>query len=96
MAVRLVKPLFGFVLVLLCGFGASANEGYKLWLQYAPIERHEDAHYYQSLLTDISVIGHSPTHEAIRREFQLAAEGFFRGSVSPRFHPDASGKVCIG
>lgn len=60
--------IFTFFLVFQI-FVAAANDGYKLWLQYAQIETHTDAHYYREFLSKISLIGQSPTHEVIRKEF---------------------------
>lgn len=73
-----------------------ADPSYRLWLQYHAIGNHSEAHYYQTYLSRIDLIGDSPTHHVIKRELELAVEGFFSGSVQPRFSSDGSASTWIG
>jgi len=70
-------------LLLLSPVILKANDGYKLWLQYLPFENKAVADYYQDYLGNITLVGKSPTHEVIRRELEIAIEGFFKGTITP-------------
>jgi alpha-glucuronidase len=70
-------------LLLVSPLVLNANDGYKLWLQYLPFENKAVADYYQDYLENITLIGESPTHEIIRRELEIAIEGFFNIKIRP-------------
>ncbi|HSI75217.1 MAG TPA: alpha-glucuronidase family glycosyl hydrolase [Lunatimonas sp.] len=96
MFTRFLTSLFFACFFVPLVFTVSANDGYKLWLQYAPFETHAEAHYYHGYLSDISLVGQSPTHEVISKEFHLATEGFFKGSLTPRIDSSGNGKILLG
>jgi alpha-glucuronidase len=70
-------------LLLVSPLVLNANDGYKLWLQYLTFENKAVADYYQDYLGNITLVGKSPTHEVIRRELEIAIEGFFNGTITP-------------
>lgn len=62
------------LLILFLSFNTlKANDGYKLWLQYYPIDHGQSREMFQNL----HVNGDSPTMEAIKAELKLASKGFF-------------------
>ncbi len=56
-------------------FFVLANDGYKLWLQYYAIQ--DPADWQTESLSDVVIQGTSPTLSLIRKEINLAKEGFF-------------------
>jgi alpha-glucuronidase len=83
-------------LFFLFQFPATADKGYKLWLQYAPIADAAQRDAYLGFFNQISVIGNSATHEAIRKEIRLAFSGFFPNDAVPEIGDLDSGNIWIG
>ncbi|KEO75768.1 alpha-glucuronidase family glycosyl hydrolase [Anditalea andensis] len=69
-----MKKWIIFYFLLTSAIQASANDGYKLWLQYYSIPDDSES---RSHFGSIHVSGNSPTIEAIKQELDLAANGFF-------------------
>jgi alpha-glucuronidase len=46
-----------------------ANDGYKLWLQYYPVENPNSS--YKTALTSLDITGNSPTLDIIKKEIKL-------------------------
>jgi alpha-glucuronidase len=90
------RLVFTFLL-LVSPLVLNANDGYKLWLQYLPFENKAVADYYQDYLENITLIGESPTHVIIRRELEIAIEGFFNIKIRPNIASNNDyGLIWIG
>jgi len=73
-----MKTIRGIILVILLlqlGTGLHAEDGYRLWLRYAPVKDHESAVRVQKILENILLCGESDTHAVLRKELKRAAEG---------------------
>ncbi|MCF8335354.1 MAG: alpha-glucuronidase [Bacteroidales bacterium] len=76
-----------FVKFLLCLFflipyQIFAEDGYRLWLRYEPIENAELRNEYRSMLREINFPGESPTFQAAREELNRGIEGLFNSKIS--------------
>ena len=91
-----MKQLTLIIAIFYCGTLAKANDGYKLWLQYYPLENPELVSLYKPYFSGIEVIGESTTIEAAKREIGLAAEGFFGQSGQADFANPKNSKLWIG
>ncbi len=82
--------------ILLFVFSANyANDGYKLWLQYQPLQH--NAQQYKSYLQQVQLVGTSPTHDVIKKELELATAGFFEGKLDPKISSGSNkAKLWIG
>lgn len=70
-------------LFLIGPLAVTANDGYKLWLQYYPITHAEDV---ATKMESIHLAGTSPTLDIIRKELGLAYQGFTgkdKGKLKP-------------
>jgi alpha-glucuronidase len=65
-----MKFIYSLFLVILVNLQVVANDGYKLWLQYYPIE--QAASWQVSALTDQKILGNSPTIDLIKKELENA------------------------
>ncbi|PRY90395.1 alpha-glucuronidase family glycosyl hydrolase [Mongoliibacter ruber] len=69
----------------------TANDGYKLWLQYYPIESAQN--WQKNVLSKVNIYGEGETIKIIKNELELASSGFF--NTSPRY-TDLSSSLIIG
>lgn len=69
-----MKKWILFYLILTSAIQVSANDGYKLWLQYYPIE---NSMANRDLLNGVHVGGSSATIEVIKKELSIASQGFY-------------------
>ena len=60
--------------LLISAIQVSANDGYKLWLQYYPIENNT---VNREVFNAVHVGGSSATIDIIKKELNIASEGFF-------------------
>jgi len=81
-----MKKWIVFYFLLISTLQVSANDGYKLWLQYYPIGDNTQG---RDMFDAIHVSGTSPTIEVIKRELNLAGEGFFGKKPSMQSEKDA-------
>src|SRR5690606_38193678 len=58
-----------------------SNNGYKLWLQYHPIENSQLKDSYNKNLSGYRVVGTSPSLDVAVKEIQTAYNGFFGKSL---------------
>ncbi|MDW7690722.1 alpha-glucuronidase family glycosyl hydrolase [Flammeovirgaceae bacterium SG7u.111] len=65
------------VLLLFVSQNSWGEDGYKLWLRYAPIAEASRAEFINSILGKPVVFGTSATDSVIIKELGLASEGFF-------------------
>ena len=68
-----MKTLLFALLWISMTFSAAANDGYKLWLDYQPIEDAKLKTQASQLFSGIYFFGESPSYEVIRKELQIAA-----------------------
>lgn len=60
------------LLILFFAVAAKAEDGYKLWLRYAPVQQGPELNRYRQLAGYITITGEGPTQAAIRREMSTA------------------------
>ncbi|MCH7402019.1 alpha-glucuronidase family glycosyl hydrolase [Belliella kenyensis] len=68
-----MRFVYAFLLLFLLRISAFANDGYKLWLQYYPIEN--PSYWQTSTLKNYQIIGTSETIDIIKTELETAAAG---------------------
>ncbi|MFC3417714.1 alpha-glucuronidase family glycosyl hydrolase [Algoriphagus hitonicola] len=72
-----MKNLFPLILCLFLFTGhIQANDGYKLWLDYQPIEHAELEQTVSELFSGIYFYGENPSYDIIQKELELASQGF--------------------
>lgn len=76
-----MKSLLIIFLVSFLSFSAFANDGYKLWLDYQPIENPAIKSEVTPLLKSISTFGEGPTFQIIESELNLASEKMIGSSA---------------
>ena len=70
------RPIyFTLLFCLFFSLNSFANDGYKLWLDYQPIEEQSLKSEVKSLLGGIYFFGENPTFDAIKNELNLVAKG---------------------
>ena len=70
------RPIyFTLLFYLFFSLNSSANDGYKLWLDYQPIQEQSLKSEVKSLLEGIYFFGENPTFDAIKNELNLVAKG---------------------
>ncbi|WP_439489931.1 alpha-glucuronidase family glycosyl hydrolase [Algoriphagus sp.] len=75
------KPIYLTALLWLCiSLNCFAKDGYKLWLDYQPIQVPQLKSDVGSLLSGIYFFGENPTYEAIRNELNLASQSMLEKS----------------
>jgi alpha-glucuronidase len=86
----LMKKTLIFFVCLLTAAAAFSEDGYRLWLRYAPVENATLLAQYRNMIEGIHVPGNSPTLSVVREEL-ASALGSMLGkkisiynSVSPR------------
>ncbi|WP_373496564.1 alpha-glucuronidase family glycosyl hydrolase [Aquiflexum sp.] len=89
MKITSLSLLFLFVTCI-----ATANDGYKLWLQYFPFENQAVSDYYRDYLENINIVGTSPTIDVIQKELEIAASGFLNNNVKPSFKHSGDSNIC--
>ena len=63
------------MLLLLLGTSLRAEDGYKLWLRYAPVTDQEQYQSIRNILSKVVVPGSGTTMHVIREELELAGKG---------------------
>ncbi len=70
------RPIyFTLLFCLFFSLNSSANDGYKLWLDFQPIQEQSLKSEVKSLLEGIYFFGENPTFDAIKNELNLVAKG---------------------
>jgi alpha-glucuronidase len=64
---------------------AKAEDGYELWLRYAPITDTKLLSEYQSQIKSIAIFGNSPTIEAATEELNRGLTGLFKKKYPPQY-----------
>ncbi|MBN7817414.1 alpha-glucuronidase family glycosyl hydrolase [Algoriphagus pacificus] len=91
------KPvLLSFLLLIGLFFNALANDGYKLWLDYQPIQDPELKTQVKNLLDGVFFYGENDTYQVIKKELELASENML--DQSPIYSQERLGnsKLWIG
>ncbi|WP_442844940.1 alpha-glucuronidase family glycosyl hydrolase [Leeuwenhoekiella sp. H156] len=81
------------LLVLLLVQGLSAQDGYKLWLQYSKIEQPQRAEQYTAYNKNLKLDTGSATAKVIHEELNTAFEGML--NLSPELNGDAPGLLIL-
>ncbi len=76
-SMKSILPIF----ILLISFSLFADDGYRLWLKYDPIEKTDVLQKYQKTIQMFSVPGQSATSGVIRDELEMALSGLLNVSV---------------
>lgn len=91
--------IFAFVLsfVLLCAAGlASAEDGYRMWLRYDPLENTSLRNDYRAQLRHLVVDSESDTINAAVNELRMGLEGLLDRKLSERDSLARRGNLVIG
>ncbi|WP_297336996.1 alpha-glucuronidase family glycosyl hydrolase [Algoriphagus sp.] len=92
-----MKNLFLIYLCFLGMIGPSlAHDGYKLWLDYQPIEHPELNQTVSELFSGIFFFGKNPSYQMIQNELELASQGFLNSAPTFRAERFESTKLWIG
>lgn len=91
---RLIAWLTAIALFCL-GAGASAEDGYRLWLRYDPLPE-QMIRIYRPRVSSIVVQGNSATLDAVRAELSRGCTGLLGGPVPVAEEIKRSGAVVIG
>jgi alpha-glucuronidase len=91
---KTMKNISICLLFLFITLTATANDGYKLWLQYFPFENQAVSDYYRDYLENINLVGASPTINIIQKELEIAASGFLNSKVKPTFKHTGDSNIC--
>ena len=89
-----MNKIFLLFFYLLIGFAAQAEDGYKLWLRYAPITNSQTQTAYRTAIKGWHVAGNSPTFIAAKEELQKGLEGLL-GLKIKELNPGA-GIIQVG
>ncbi|WP_018472776.1 alpha-glucuronidase family glycosyl hydrolase [Echinicola pacifica] len=96
--INLAKPskitLSLLFLLLLLQHPTLANDGYRLWLQYAPIEKSDLAEGYKQQLQQIYLSNTSATMQVIQDELDLALGKML--ALSPRYSSSNNSSTAPG
>lgn len=76
-----LKKLTLLLFIISFSLPGLSNNGYKLWLQYHPIEKSQLKDSYLKNLSGYTVVGTSPSLEVAVKEIQTAYDGFFGQSL---------------
>ncbi|MGY6522275.1 MAG: alpha-glucuronidase family glycosyl hydrolase [Mongoliitalea sp.] len=88
-----MKPILSFFFIILLSVSGFANDGYKLWLQYYPIQ--EPQAWQTNSLSNYEVMGNSTTLFIIKKELEYASQGMLNYSKGNN-NPTESASLLIG
>ncbi len=93
-------PLFLYILLqlsfLIAPFNMSAQEDYKLWLQYKKVQDTKIATNYQSKINGIVALGNSETIQVATKEIQLGLSGLLDYEVSLQQNTNKENMLILG
>lgn len=91
------KPvLLSFLLLIGLFFNALANDGYKLWLDYHPIQESELKTQVKNLLDGVFFYGENDTYQVIKKELVLASKNMLGQSPIYSLERLGNTKLWIG
>lgn len=85
-----MKRLFSIAFFCLFSFNALADDGYKLWLKYEPVENKTQKSYYSSRLKTIYADTQNPSVKVAVDELQLAVKSLL--GFTPVVKPPSAGQ----
>jgi alpha-glucuronidase len=94
--VSLVFFLFLLLFVPLSAVVAPAEDGYRLWLRYDPIQEPAQVRAYRNSASSIVVEGRSPTARALCQELQRGLSGLLGTAVRATAGVPRNGAVVAG
>ncbi len=85
-------------LLLCCLLPATlhADNGYKLWQRYAPLENPSLVREYRQGITEIVVEGNSPTMQVVREELNVALSSLLNTPVNHKTQLTQAGALVVG
>ncbi|RVT74899.1 alpha-glucuronidase [Flavobacterium sufflavum] len=93
-------PLFLYILLqlsfLIAPFNMSAQEDYKLWLQYKKVQHTKIASNYQSKINGIVALGNSETIQVATKEIQLGLSGLLDSTIALQQNTDKENMLILG
>lgn len=86
-----------FVIVFLFVFTlGNAEDGYRLWLRYVPVQDQQRLASYRTLVRGWIVESNSPTGEVVRHELRVGLDGLLNQSVTESQGPEHDNLVIAG
>ncbi|MFA9192636.1 alpha-glucuronidase family glycosyl hydrolase [Flavobacterium sp. FZUC8N2.13] len=93
-------PLFLYLLLqlsfLIAPFNISAQEDYKLWLQYKKVQDTKIASNYQSKINGIYALGNSETIQAATKEMQSGLSGLLDRTIALQQNTNSENLLILG
>lgn len=93
-------PLFLYLLLqlsfLIAPFNISAQEDYKLWLQYKKVQDTKIASNYQSKINGIYALGNSQTIKAATKEMQSGLSGLLDRTIALQQNTNSENLLILG
>ncbi|WP_347157773.1 alpha-glucuronidase family glycosyl hydrolase [Pontibacter chitinilyticus] len=93
---KLLPYLCLLLLVLLVHPGAYAEDGYRLWLRYDPVQDQAKLAAYRQAAKELVFEGESPTLQAAQKELQTGLQGLLSITVSVARQPTQAGAIVAG
>ena len=94
------QPLFLYILLqlsfLIAPFNMSAQEDYKLWLQYKKVQDTKIATNYHSKINGIVALGNSETIQAAIKEIQLGLSGLIGHQITLQKNTNTENMLILG
>ena len=93
--IKEVKLLLLLITLSLLPFSVFAEDGYRLWQRYEPIENAALLKSYRQSLTEVIVAGSSPTVTVLKNELQLALPALLGNAVAFPGKAEKKGALVI-
>ena len=94
------QPLFLYILLqlsfLIAPFNMSAQEDYKLWLQYKKVKDTKIATNYHSKINGIVALGNSETIQTAIKEIQLGLSGLIGHQITLQKNTNTENMLILG
>ncbi|AOZ99828.1 alpha-glucuronidase family glycosyl hydrolase [Flavobacterium commune] len=94
------QPLFLYILLqlsfLIAPFNMSAQEDYKLWLQYKKVQDTKIATNYHSKINGIVALGNSETIQTAIKEIQLGLSGLIGHQITLQKNTNTENMLILG
>jgi len=76
-----LKPIFAIAVLFFATSLVKADDGYRLWLRYVPVEDSKLMNEYRSQFTSVAISGNSETVSAIKNEIKIGLSGLLDKEV---------------
>ncbi|HVG17231.1 MAG TPA: alpha-glucuronidase family glycosyl hydrolase [Chitinophagaceae bacterium] len=77
-----MKKLAFFFIFFIVSMISKGEDGYKLWLRYAPLKNPERLAQYKTALKSVQVLGNSATSGVIKKELEMLFQGTLSGKIN--------------